>query len=89
MEPRCNHLGNACERACSIQSLPSPQWSPGVITWETRYARAFFWHADGPQWSPGVITWETQDALNCPSTIEVPQWSPGVITWETRIRLAR
>ncbi len=34
MEPRCNHLGNV---DCASPDVPPevPQWSPGVITWET------------------------------------------------------
>ncbi len=45
----------------ATQGQPKPQWSPGVITWETsaktlRLERS----AAAPQWSPGVITWETR-----------------------------
>ncbi len=35
MEPRCNHLGNEPAEAQPEAKAP-PQWSPGVITWETR-----------------------------------------------------
>ncbi len=34
MEPRCNHLGNYVKSA-DASPLHEPQWSPGVITWET------------------------------------------------------
>ncbi len=35
MEPRCNHLGNlGVPRLVSVYQ-EWPQWSPGVITWET------------------------------------------------------
>ncbi len=34
MEPRCNHLGNPFSAATMKDQTP-PQWSPGVITWET------------------------------------------------------
>src|SRR5581483_5631672 len=58
MEPRCNHLGNGVTPVSSRTQLP-PQWSPGVITWETPFVIAFIRSPNAPQWSPGVITWET------------------------------
>ncbi len=39
MEPRCNHLGNLAEQAY-FTIRKKPQWSPGVITWETPTACA-------------------------------------------------
>ncbi len=34
MEPRCNHLGNTAAIG-NVPEFEQPQWSPGVITWET------------------------------------------------------
>src|SRR5581483_4999984 len=34
MEPRCNHLGNLVRVGHHVRAR-RPQWSPGVITWET------------------------------------------------------
>ncbi len=62
MEPRCNHLGNSfCEREFAPPT--TPQWSPGVITWETSPSPISAPNAPRPQWSPGVITWETLPGL--------------------------
>ncbi len=38
MEPRCNHLGNRGDLV-TVDVEFQPQWSPGVITWETVLGR--------------------------------------------------
>ncbi len=82
MEPRCNHLGNKRVSAYIAERV-RPQWSPGVITWETSAAQLNLIERLMPQWSPGVITWETKRTSGAERSTLRPQWSPGVITWET------
>ncbi|SRR5581483_12077628 len=84
MEPRCNHLGNSRGDAVYHGCTSEPQWSPGVITWETAARR-------GEQVDAGVASMEprcnhlgNEAPSEAPVEVAVPQWSPGVITWETR-----
>ncbi len=84
MEPRCNHLGNPLS---SFTRAPKarPQWSPGVITWETGRDALERRHLIASM-EPRCNHLGNSSPSDVRNWLGRPQWSPGVITWETRRR---